>query len=154
MDERHAAETAALEQRERDAAGPQEETTDILATDLYSFSLPAAETQKQVGHTCTVESVHFLHYGAVLCCAVLCCAVLCWPGTLRARPIQPSSTDSPSVRHCSDSDVFKHSLECSSASVQQHSVANISTRSRCILHSHIQHTPSQDDQQLIYVPLW
>ena len=113
MDERHAAETAALEQRERDAAGPQEETTDILATDLYSFSLPAAETQKQVGHTCTVESVHFLHYGAVLCCAVLCCAVLCWPGTLRARPIQPSSTDSPSVRHCSDSDVFKHNLECS-----------------------------------------
>ncbi len=77
MDERHAAETAALEQRERDAAGPQEETTDILATDLYSFSLPAAETQKQVGHTCTVESVLFLHYCAVLCCAVLCCAVLC-----------------------------------------------------------------------------
>ena len=76
MDERHAAETAALDQRERDAAGPQEETTDILATDLYSFSLPAAETQKQVGHTCTVESVQFLHYGAVLCCAVLCCAGL------------------------------------------------------------------------------
>lgn len=48
MDERHAAETAALEQRERDAAGPQEETTDILATDLYSFSLPPSETQKQV----------------------------------------------------------------------------------------------------------
>ncbi|KAL3147843.1 hypothetical protein ABBQ32_002566 [Trebouxia sp. C0010 RCD-2024] len=47
MDERHAAETAALEQRERDAAGPQEETTDILATDLYSFSLPPSETQKQ-----------------------------------------------------------------------------------------------------------
>ncbi|DBA83091.1 hypothetical protein WJX79_000332 [Trebouxia sp. C0005] len=47
MDERHAAEAAALEQRERDAAGPQEETTDILATDLYSFSLSAAETQKQ-----------------------------------------------------------------------------------------------------------
>lgn len=48
MDERHATETAALEQRERDAAGPQEETTDILATDLYSFSLPPSETQKQV----------------------------------------------------------------------------------------------------------
>lgn len=48
MDERHAAETAALEQRERDAAGPQQETTDILATDLYSFSLPPEETQKQV----------------------------------------------------------------------------------------------------------
>ena len=48
MDERHAAETAALEKRERDAAGPQEETTDILATDLYSFSLPPSETQKQV----------------------------------------------------------------------------------------------------------
>ncbi len=50
MDERHAAETAALEQREHEAAGPQEETTDILATDLYSFSLSAAETQKQVRH--------------------------------------------------------------------------------------------------------
>lgn len=48
MDERHAAETEALEQRERHAAGPQEETTDILATDLYSFSLPPSETQKQV----------------------------------------------------------------------------------------------------------
>ena len=48
MDERHAAETAALEQRERDAAGPQEETTNILATDLYSFSLPPSETQQQV----------------------------------------------------------------------------------------------------------
>ena len=48
MDERHAAETAALQQREQDAAGPQEETTDILATDLYSFSLPPSETQKQV----------------------------------------------------------------------------------------------------------
>ncbi len=89
MDERHAAETAALEQRERDAAGPQEETTDILATDLYSFSLPAAETQKQVGHTSTVESVLCVLCCAVLCCAVLCCAVLCcavlrWAGTLRA----------------------------------------------------------------------
>lgn len=51
MDERHAAETAALEQRERDAAGPQEESTNILATDLYSFSLPPSETQKQVRHT-------------------------------------------------------------------------------------------------------
>lgn len=48
MDERHAAETAALEQRERDAAGPQEESTDILATDLYSFSLPPSEAQPQV----------------------------------------------------------------------------------------------------------
>ena len=46
MDERHAAEMAALEQRERDAAGPEEETTSILATDLYSFSLPPDETHK------------------------------------------------------------------------------------------------------------
>jgi len=77
MDERHAAETAALEQREHDAAGPQEETTHILATDLYSFTLSAAETQKQVGHTSTVESVTAVLCCAVLCCAVLCCAVLC-----------------------------------------------------------------------------
>lgn len=48
MDERHAAETAALEQREHDAAGPQEESTNILATDLYSFSLPPSEAPKQV----------------------------------------------------------------------------------------------------------
>lgn len=48
MDERHAEEAAALEQRERDAAGPEAETTDILDTDLYSFSLSAEETQKQV----------------------------------------------------------------------------------------------------------
>lgn len=49
MDERHAAELAALEQREKDAAGPQQETVSILSTDLYSFNLSAEETQKNVG---------------------------------------------------------------------------------------------------------
>lgn len=48
MNDRHAEEVAALEQRERDAAGPQDEKTSILNTDLYSFSLPPAETQKNV----------------------------------------------------------------------------------------------------------
>ena len=48
MDERHAAETAALEQRERDAAGPQAEATNILHTDLYSFTLNTDDAQKQV----------------------------------------------------------------------------------------------------------
>ena len=48
MDERHAAETAALEQRERDAAGPQAEATNILESDLYSFTLTSEDGQKQV----------------------------------------------------------------------------------------------------------
>ena len=55
MDERHAAEIAALERREREAAGPQEEATNILATDLYSFSLPPSETTKQVLSHCHWE---------------------------------------------------------------------------------------------------
>ena len=50
MEQRHAAELAALEKRERDAAGPQEETVSILNTDLYSFNLSAEETQKNVRH--------------------------------------------------------------------------------------------------------
>ena len=48
MDQRHATELAALEQRERDAAGPQQDTVSILNTDLYSFNLSAEETQKNV----------------------------------------------------------------------------------------------------------
>lgn len=48
MENRHAHELAALEKREKDAAGPQEEKTSILNTDLYSFSLPPEETQKNV----------------------------------------------------------------------------------------------------------
>ena len=48
MDERHAAEVAALEQRERDAAGPQAEATNILNTDLYSFTLNTDDAQKLV----------------------------------------------------------------------------------------------------------
>ena len=48
MEERHAEELTALEQREKDAAAPEEEKTSILNTDLYSFSLPPAETQKNV----------------------------------------------------------------------------------------------------------
>ena len=48
MEERHAQELAALEQRDKDAAGPQEEKTSILNTDLHSFSLPSEETQKNV----------------------------------------------------------------------------------------------------------
>lgn len=48
MEERHAQELAALEQRKKEAAGPDEDKTSILNTDLYSFSLPPAETQKNV----------------------------------------------------------------------------------------------------------
>ena len=48
MDDRHAAETAALEQRERDAAGPQAEATNILESDLYSFTLTSEDAHKQV----------------------------------------------------------------------------------------------------------
>ena len=58
MDERHAEEAAALEQRQRDAAGPEAETTDILDTDLYSFSLSAEETQKQVAQCSLHASLH------------------------------------------------------------------------------------------------
>lgn len=64
MEDRHAQETVALEQRERDAAGPQEEKTSILNTDLYSFSLSPAETQKnvrtQARHQCCACCGYFL----------------------------------------------------------------------------------------------
>ena len=64
MEERHAQELTALEQREKDAAGPQEEKTSILNTDLYSFSLPPAETQKNVRINL------MLHSSALLCIAM------------------------------------------------------------------------------------